>query len=175
MTAKSLHKPFNKLDIPWMHLIWEKHYSNGRLLIQEKWGSLWWRDFLKLLPIYKSIASVTHYGGSSCFLWLDHWHRPSLQQIFPELFSFARNPNISVQSARLAVLLQSLFHLPLSVDAFDQYQALTSSVKTVRDTQDADIWTYVWGSSLLCSGNAYKHLIGHRQIHPVFRWLWKSS
>ena len=83
--------------------------------------------------------------------------------------------NISVQSARVALQLQSLFHLPLSVEAFDQYQAFTSIVKTVRDTQDADIWTYVWGSSLLCSRNAYKHLIGHKQIHPVFRWLWKSS
>jgi hypothetical protein len=31
------------------------------------------------------------------------------------------------------------------------------------------------GSNLFSSQKVYKHLVGHRQIHPVNRWLWKSA
>jgi hypothetical protein len=31
LLMKNLHKFFNKLDIPWVHLVWEKHYRNGKL------------------------------------------------------------------------------------------------------------------------------------------------
>jgi len=31
LLLKNLHKFYNKLDIPWVHLLWEKLYSNGRL------------------------------------------------------------------------------------------------------------------------------------------------
>lgn len=31
LLIKNLHKFFNRLDIPWVQLIWEKYYSNGRL------------------------------------------------------------------------------------------------------------------------------------------------
>lgn len=31
LILKYLDKFFNKADIPWVHLVWEKHYSNGKL------------------------------------------------------------------------------------------------------------------------------------------------
>ena len=31
LLLKNFHKFFNRVDIPWVHLIWEKYYSNGRL------------------------------------------------------------------------------------------------------------------------------------------------
>ena len=31
LLLKNLHKIFNKADIPWVHLIWEKYYRNGKL------------------------------------------------------------------------------------------------------------------------------------------------
>jgi hypothetical protein len=36
---KNLHKIFNKADIPWVHLVWEKYYSNGKLPNHTKNGS----------------------------------------------------------------------------------------------------------------------------------------
>jgi hypothetical protein len=33
LLLKNLHKFFNKSDIPWVHLIWEKHYRNGKLQV----------------------------------------------------------------------------------------------------------------------------------------------
>ena len=32
LLLKYLHKFFNRQDIPWVNLIWEKHYANGSLL-----------------------------------------------------------------------------------------------------------------------------------------------
>jgi len=29
LLLKNLHKFFNRLDIPWVHLIWEKYYNDG--------------------------------------------------------------------------------------------------------------------------------------------------
>jgi hypothetical protein len=31
LLLKNLHKFFNKAEIPWVQLVWEKHYSNGKL------------------------------------------------------------------------------------------------------------------------------------------------
>jgi hypothetical protein len=51
LLMKNLHKYFNKKDIPWVHLVWEKNYSHGKLPGHTKKGSFWWRDILKLLDI----------------------------------------------------------------------------------------------------------------------------
>jgi len=44
LLLKNLNKFFNKKDIPWVQLIWEKYYRNGKLLGHTKKGSFWWRD-----------------------------------------------------------------------------------------------------------------------------------
>ena len=31
LLMKNLDKFFNKKDIPWVNLVWEKHYKNGKL------------------------------------------------------------------------------------------------------------------------------------------------
>lgn len=31
LLIKNLHKFFNREDIPWVSLVWEKYYDNGRL------------------------------------------------------------------------------------------------------------------------------------------------
>ena len=54
-----MDKFFNKKDIPWVNLVWEKHYSNVKLPSRIKKGSFWWRDILKLLDKFKGMASIT--------------------------------------------------------------------------------------------------------------------
>jgi hypothetical protein len=58
LLMKNLDKFFNKKDIPWIHLVWEKHYRNGRLPSTVKKGSFCWRDTLKLLQPFKDMALV---------------------------------------------------------------------------------------------------------------------
>lgn len=50
LLLKHLHKFFNRANVPWVHLVWEKHYTNGRLPNHVKKGLFWWRDILKLVP-----------------------------------------------------------------------------------------------------------------------------
>lgn len=77
LLLKNLDTFFNHRDIPWVYLIWEKHYSNGKLPSKTKKGSFWWRDILKLLDCFKSFTMVQVQNGNSCFLWLDTWiHQP---------------------------------------------------------------------------------------------------
>lgn len=67
LLMKNLDKFYNKRDIPWVNLVWEKHYNNGRLPGVVKKGSFWWRDTLKTLPTFKKLASVEIRNGQSCF------------------------------------------------------------------------------------------------------------
>jgi len=65
LLLKNLNKFFNKKDIPWLQLIWEKHYRNGKLPGHTKKGSFWWRDILKYLPHFKEMTRVQLQCGSS--------------------------------------------------------------------------------------------------------------
>lgn len=68
LLLKHLHKLFNRVDIPWVHLIWEKYYSNGKLPGTSKVGSFWWRGIVKLLSKFKGMARVSVGDGTTCFL-----------------------------------------------------------------------------------------------------------
>lgn len=114
LLIKHLHKFFNKEDIPWVSLVWEKYYSSGKLPGNSKKGSFWWRDIVKLLDKYKGMAKVEIKNGSSCFLWDDLWGNEILCQKFPELHFFAKNKQIVFAKGHAQIPLHSLFHLPLS-------------------------------------------------------------
>lgn len=37
-----------------------------------------------------------------------------------------------------------------------------------------DNWTYIWGTPIFSTSKAYKAMIGHKNVHPIYTWLWKS-
>ena len=43
LLMKNLHKIFNRHDIPWVNLIWESYYSDGKLPGDNMVGSFWWK------------------------------------------------------------------------------------------------------------------------------------
>ena len=61
LLLKHLHKFYNKVDIPWVQLVWGHCYSQGKLPYQGRRirGSFWWRDILKLQVPFKGIAMVS--------------------------------------------------------------------------------------------------------------------
>jgi hypothetical protein len=63
LLMKNLDKFFNRKDIPWVNLVWEKHYRNGRLPDTVKKGSFWWRDILKLLAAFKEMTIIQVKNG----------------------------------------------------------------------------------------------------------------
>lgn len=114
---KHLHKFFNREDITWVHLVWEKYYSNGSLPSSQKKGSFRWRDILKLLDAYKEMAMVNIQDGVSCLFWDDLWLNRVHKIQYPKLFSFARNTRISLRFALEVEGSNNLFHLPISAIA----------------------------------------------------------
>jgi hypothetical protein len=72
-------------------------------------------------------------------------------------------------------LLQNLFHLPLSSEAYVQFQNLSATLQSLQLQQGNDAWTFIWGTNFFQSRKVYKHLIGHRYVHNAYKWLWKSS
>lgn len=90
LLIKNLHKFFNRHDIPWVQLVWEKHYKNRKLPSQVKKGSFWWRDILKSLSKFKELATVQLHCGSTILFWQDNWRLQDFQSSIPELFSFAK-------------------------------------------------------------------------------------
>lgn len=61
--------------------------------------------------------------------------------------------------------LQTLFSLPLSEIAFQQFGELQGILADIPITEDNDQWTYIWGSAVYRTDRAYKQLIGHMPLH----------
>jgi hypothetical protein len=70
---KYLHKFFNSLDIPWVQLVWNRFYADGRLPRPNSnpRRSYRWRDVLKQLDSFRGMAMVHVRDGRSYFFWLD--------------------------------------------------------------------------------------------------------
>jgi hypothetical protein len=111
----------------------------------------------------------------SCFLWFDLWDDRVYHQSYPELFSYVKYQHIFLSVAASTEPLQNLFHLPLSNEAFGQFQQFSDTSQSLQLSQSNDTWSDVWGSPFYSSRQAYKQLIGHQQVHRSHRWLWTSA
>jgi hypothetical protein len=128
-----------------------------------------------LVDKYKGMAAARAGEGSSCLLWDDCWDGQPFKLTYPELHSFAKKKDICLANAITALETFNLFHLPLSVQAFEQLQLLEQCFASQVLIQGPDKWTYIWGNSNYSSSKAYKHLIGITLAHPLFRQIWKCS
>jgi hypothetical protein len=70
--------------------------------------------------------------------------------------------------------INNLFQLPFSEEAFDQALVLAQPLDNLEHSDSDDIWSYRWGHSF-SPIRVYLHHISSRQIHPGFKWLWKTS
>ena len=72
-------------------------------------------------------------------------------------------------------LLRSLYHLPLSIEAYEKFQEHISIIQGLQLQPSHDKSTYIWGFSSFSSRNTYKRLIGHQHVPRAFKWLCKSA
>lgn len=125
LLLKFIHKFFTRADIPWVYLVWENYYSNGKLPGQQRKGFFWWRYTVKLLDKFKGIAKATTQNGATILFWQDLWNDNIPKLLFPKLFPFAKDPLITVNEAGVLTQLSDHFSLPLSLEAFQQFQQLS--------------------------------------------------
>lgn len=121
------------------------------------------------------MATVNIQNGESYLLWDDMWLGRIPRTEFPELYSFTKKPYTSLAEAKISQSLIGTFHLPLSVEAYEQFLQLQDLILQCNQTEEEDTWSYIWGSADFSSKRAYKQLSRSSQAHPTFRWLWKSS
>lgn len=76
----------------------------------------------------------------------DNWIQQPLKLEYPELFSFAKNKKISVNMLYSQQQLQSLFSLPLSIEAFQQMQLIQAFIENFPLNDQNDKWTSFGGN-----------------------------
>jgi hypothetical protein len=99
-----------------------------------------------------------------------------MQIKFPRLYSFAKNKKISVSQFLLNNSLHTQFHLPLSEQAYHEYQDLQEYIQTIQVEQDTkDSWSYLWGTSSYTSSRFYHLPYKNLQPPAPFLWIWNSK
>lgn len=71
---KFLHIFLNRMDLPWVQLVWNNHYGQHKLSWLTIRVSFWWRGIVKLLDKFKGIATIRINDGRSTFLRHDIWN-----------------------------------------------------------------------------------------------------
>jgi len=121
------------------------------------------------------LSSVTVGDGSTILFWSDACHGAPLDEQWPHLFSYAHDEHILVQQFLTEEDTSTFFHVPLSIDAYEQYQVMFSKLGNVQLTQGNDTWGYIWGSPNFTSNKAYYKLLGSISVPSIYNLLWKSN
>jgi hypothetical protein len=103
-------------------------------------GSFWWKDVLRLNTIFRRIAKCELGNGSSVYFWKDLRSQSVLSQEYLRLASFATNGDISVMEAMQAEDLGSLVFLPLSQQAFQEFENLQAQLQLIPYDDTALHW-----------------------------------
>jgi hypothetical protein len=112
--------------------------------------------------------------GRTTLLWHDKWGGTCKSEIFPKLWSFASNKDITINQAR-TVDIHEMFNTPLSVEAFQQLHLLQDSIANLSHEDQQDKWLCTGNSSLYSSQKAYIHMDGEEWTHPIYSWIWKTK
>jgi hypothetical protein len=98
-----------------------------------------------------------------------------MQDIYSCLFSYVQDEDISVADYCSSGNILDVFQLPLSPEAFHQYQEVQGIIQNLNMIQDeTDVWSYKWGDTY-SSRKYYKFI--HRLFDPPtpFSCIWKSK
>lgn len=117
MIMKNLHKFCNKINLPWVNLLWEQYYSHDLPTHTTPEASFWWKDTLKQLATYKGNAHCRAQQGKTVLFWQDRWNDNPLATTWPQLHSFVINQFSTNWDIANFQDLTDLFHLPLFAEA----------------------------------------------------------
>jgi hypothetical protein len=175
LLLKQLDKFYNKVDTPWVHLIWNKYYSAKVPHATREMGSFWWKDVLRLHTLYRIVTTCSIGNGSTVCFWNDMWADSVLSVKYPRLMSFVKKITASVSEVMQAEDLDTIFFLPLSTEAFDDLQNLQVQLQNMSyDDSNSDRWLPIWGSRYT-SRRFYRQVFQQEEAHPIFKIIWRSK
>jgi hypothetical protein len=172
---KQLHKFYSKAYVPWVHLVWSLYGEEGTNA-KPKRGSFWWKDICSLIDEYRSISHCNIGDGSTVLFWKDFWLNGELLcDKYPRLFSYALNEDISVSSFASMHDAGSSFSLPLSVEAYHEYQEVSVLMNaTTLDNELMDTRSFVWGDKYTHS-KYYNFLFTQVPQDAALNAIWASK
>ena len=178
LLLKQLHKFYHRMDLLWVKVVWTAYYNGLVPHATEPCGSFWWKDVLKLTPIFRGISKANVNVGDTIHMWKDLWLESVLEESHPRAFSFALNKDISVKDFLGSSSLHETFHLPLSIPALDEVRDLQQKVLHIGNQETPythDTWEYCWGSKEFKANRYYKFYFRDVKAHQSYHWLWKSK
>jgi hypothetical protein len=177
LLIKFLDKFYNNSDVPWVKLVWHAYYQDKIPHDENLCGSFWWRDVMKQVDNFRGVAQVKMGRGTSFLFWSDNWtinnSSVPMRHIFPQLFSYVLEENLSAANVYASHDMSEMFQRPISVQAFQEFEQLQVIMEENPISDHEDCWSYVWGEKY-SSANFYAHNHKHIQVSGVYKWLWKS-
>jgi hypothetical protein len=114
LLTKHLHKLYNKEEVPWVQLVWNTHYTDGKAPHASTGkGSFWLKDIMKLSDRFRGIATATVGPGDTIMLWEDVWNGHYLKAELPRLFSYAKDKQITLAQFMLNPEIQQHLYTTL--------------------------------------------------------------
>jgi hypothetical protein len=118
--------------------------------------------------------------GDTALFWYDHWkigeEVTTLQTRYPRLFSYAKDPWITVKEVFETQDLFGNFHLPLSEQAYEELITLQSLMEShSRVTGLKDVWSWQGSTREYKPKMFYSHTYLSQPFNPLLTWIWKSS
>lgn len=116
---------------------------------------------VKHFDTFKGLASPIVPDGKTIIFWHDLWEGRIRAHHCPELMSFALYKNITLHQVRQADNFSELFHLPLSIEAYEQFQIIEQQLDQLDLTDQEDHWQYIWDNGSFSAQKPYKVMTGH--------------
>jgi hypothetical protein len=113
-------------------------------------------------------------SGVTVLFWTDLWSLEILSTKWPYLFTFAKDISISVKNVIATEEFPSLFHLPLSAQAMEEYQQFLSLVQETQVSLEKDKWTVTVAAPGYQVSSMYRDLMKQGPVLPIISWLWKT-
>jgi hypothetical protein len=176
LLLKQLDKFYNNEDIHWVHLARDAYYHHDVPHAVVLFGSPWWKNIISLADDYRAISSVNVGNGSTALFWSDSWKNQLLDSSFPRLFSFVRDKLQSVKEFLEKDSVMDNFHLPLSIEAHQEFQQMMDFISDVAINPEADDkWIVKLNPGGFKPSKVYLHAFKHLEIHQPSCWIWKSK
>src|SRR6266540_3643166 len=93
---------------------------------------------------------------------------------FPRLFSYVVDDKLTVAEVYMTTDRTSLFHLPMSSQAYEEFGLLQDALLANPLSAEPDNWAYGWGQTYK-SGQYYSLIHSHILVPTIYKWIWKSS
>lgn len=137
LLMKMIYKFINHMDIPWVHLIWEVYYPQGMSFVTLHNCSFWWRDCLNYYQHIRNLLLAPFQNGHTLAFCSDSWDEQPKMALCPTYIPIL-----------ITRMIQSLWlewfnihlYLPLSKEAYVQYQELDQFLQAMQLAKDLDYW-----------------------------------